>query len=222
MPYRLYPTSTPNAGRSREFPLFLRVEALSFVLYRFIVFHPEATEPPQQLKGDSTMNLNRVELMGFLGADPEVRTTPTSKVVTNFRIGVTRRWKNRQSGESQEQTEWIRLVAWEKLGEVCGQYLKKGSHVYIEGRLQTRSWDDAQVILDGKPLVRYTTEVVVTSMKMLDRRPEDGTVRNGSTGSNGTAKAAPRTATRRNPEIVAAVAEATQPELFDSEEDFPF
>ena len=164
------------------------------------------------------MNLNRVELMGFLGADPEVRHTPSGRAVANFRMAVTRRWKNRQSGESQEQTEWIRLVAWEKLGEVCGQYLKKGSHVYIEGRLQTRSWEDAAVVLDGKPLVRYTTEVVVTSMKMLDRRPTDGTA-NGST--NG-AKPAPRTATRRNPEIVAAVAEVQQPELFDSEEDFPF
>jgi len=110
--------------------------------------------------------LNKVMLIGNLGADPEVRFTPNGTTVAIFRVATTERWKGKD-GQMQEQTEWHSIVAWRRLAEICGEYLSKGSRVYIEGRLQTRKWQDK----DGNN--RYTTEIVVKEMKMLSPRPEN-------------------------------------------------
>lgn len=104
--------------------------------------------------------VNRVILLGRLGADPEIRFTSNGTAVANFRIATSERWKN-QDGEKEERTEWHRIVAFGKLGEICGEYLTKGKQVYIEGRLQTRTWEDKS----GNK--RETTEIVATVMQML-------------------------------------------------------
>jgi len=110
-------------------------------------------------------SLNKVILIGNLGADPEMRYTPSGRAVVNFRIATTRHW-NTQDGERREETEWHRIVAFTKLAEICGQYLKKGAPVYVEGRLQTRSWEDQ----NGTK--RYTTEIVANEMQMLSTRQQ--------------------------------------------------
>ena len=122
--------------------------------------------------------INKVILIGNLGADPELRHTQSGVTVASFRVATTERWKG-QDGQMQEQTEWHSIVAWKRLGEICGEYLSKGSRVYIEGKLQTRKWQDQ----DGKD--RYTTEIKVREMKMLDSR--GGGDRSGSAGADGSA-----------------------------------
>ncbi len=108
------------------------------------------------------MDLNKVTLIGNLARDPEVRTTPQGTSVATFSVATNFRWKN-AAGEKQERAEFHNIVAWRKLADIMGQYLKRGSKVYIEGRLQTRSWDDAQ----GNR--HYRTEIVADNMIMLDR-----------------------------------------------------
>lgn len=120
-------------------------------------------------------DLNKVMIIGRLGTDPEMRYTPNGAPVTNFRVATGRQWKD-NTGESHDETEWFSVVAWNKLGEICNQYLTKGSRVYIEGRLQTRSWDDAQ---SGEK--KYRTEIVANDMIILDSRT-DG---QSSTGGRG-------------------------------------
>ncbi len=112
--------------------------------------------------------VNKVILIGNLGSDPEVRYTPDGVPVANFNLATSESWNDRNTGERQERTEWHRLVLWRKLAEIAGQYLKKGAKIYVEGKLQTRSWDDQS----GQK--RYTTEVVVNDMQMLDSRGEAG------------------------------------------------
>lgn len=109
--------------------------------------------------------INKVILIGNLGSDPEIRYTQNGTPVASFRIATTERWKDRD-GQQQEQTEWHNIVAWRRLAEICGEYLAKGSRVYIEGKLSTRKWQDR----DGND--RYSTEVVANEMKMLSPRPE--------------------------------------------------
>jgi single-strand DNA-binding protein len=109
--------------------------------------------------------LNRVLLIGNLGKEPESKFTPTGKKVAHFRLAVNNRWKTKE-GESKEYTEWVNIEAWGRLGEICQQYLKKGSLVYIEGRLKTDSYED-------KGEMKYFTKVVALSMQMLDRKPSD-------------------------------------------------
>ncbi len=104
--------------------------------------------------------INKAIVVGRLGGDPEVRYTQGGTAVANFTVATTEKWKDKSSGEMQEQTEWHRIVAWQRLGEICGEYLSKGSQVYIEGKLQTRSWEK-----DG--VKRYTTEIIAKEMKML-------------------------------------------------------
>ena len=87
-------------------------------------------------------SVNKVILVGNLGGDPEVRYTPSGVAVANFSIATTETWKDKNTGEKKEQTEWHKIVAWRRLGEICGEYLKKGSQVYIEGSLRTRQWED--------------------------------------------------------------------------------
>lgn len=112
--------------------------------------------------------VNKVILIGNLGVDPEVRYSPNGSAVTNIRIATSESWRDKQSGEMQERTEWHRIVFFGKLAEIAGEYLKKGSKVYIEGRLQTRKWQGQ----DGQD--RYTTEVVANDMQMLDSRGGGG------------------------------------------------
>ena len=108
--------------------------------------------------------INKVILVGRLGRDPEVRYAKDGTAVANFSMATSEEWKDKDTGEKQERTEWHRIVAWRRLGEICGEYLNKGSQVYIEGRLQTREWEDK----DGNK--RYITEVVAQNMQMLDRK----------------------------------------------------
>ena len=109
-------------------------------------------------------DLNKVMIIGRLGFDPEMRYTPSGSPVTTFRVAASRQRKD-QNGGTIEETEWFSVVAWNKLAEICNQYLSKGSRVYIEGRLQTRSWDDQN---SGEK--RYKTEVIANDMIILDSR----------------------------------------------------
>ncbi|RUM36032.1 MAG: single-stranded DNA-binding protein [Desulfobulbus sp.] len=118
--------------------------------------------------------INKAILIGNLGADPELRYTQSGTPVASFTVATSRRWKDKE-GQQQEETEWHKIVAWSRLAEICGEYLNKGSRVYIEGRLQTRKWQDQ----NGND--RYTTEIVAQEMKMLSPRGESG----GSYGGGG-------------------------------------
>ncbi len=109
-------------------------------------------------------DLNRVQLLGHLGAEPELRYLETGTALATFSVATSRRWTD-AAGQDQEETEWSRIVAWSKLAEVCGQYLHKGSRVYLEGRLRTRTWEDAQT---GER--RSSTEVIADDLIMLDGR----------------------------------------------------
>lgn len=111
--------------------------------------------------------LNKVILIGHLGRDPEMRYTPSGRPVTSFSLATSRAW-NAADGERREETEWFNIVAWGNLAEICKQYLTKGQQVYIEGRLQTRRWEDAE----GKK--HFSTEVVASEMIMLGERPRGG------------------------------------------------
>ena len=108
--------------------------------------------------------VNKAIIVGNLGRDPEVRYSANGNAIANVTIATTESWKDRQSGERQEKTEWHRVVFFSRLAEIAGEYLKKGSQVYIEGRLQTRKWEDR----DGNE--RYTTEIVANEMQMLGGR----------------------------------------------------
>lgn len=113
-------------------------------------------------------SLNQVNLIGNLGRDPEVRYMQNGDPVCNFSVACSESWKDKNSGEKKEKTEWVNIVIYGKLADVAGQYLKKGSQVFLSGKLQTRKWQDK----DGQD--RYTTEVVCNDMKMLGGKPADG------------------------------------------------
>jgi single-strand DNA-binding protein len=121
--------------------------------------------------------INKVILIGRLGSDPEVRYTPSGVAVANFNIATSEEWKDKESGEKRERTEWHRIVVWRRLGEICGEYLSKGRQVYVEGRLQTRDWEDR----DGNK--RYTTEIVATDVQFLGSRDSSESARPRGTGS---------------------------------------
>ncbi len=112
----------------------------------------------------ASRGINKVILVGNLGSDPDVRYMPSGDAITNISVATSDTWKDKQSGESRERTEWHRVVLFRRLGEIAGEYLKKGSKVYIEGRLQTRKWQGQ----DGQD--RYTTEIVANELQMLDSR----------------------------------------------------
>lgn len=112
--------------------------------------------------------INKVILVGNLGADPETRYTANGAAITNIRVATTETWRDKQSGEKQERTEWHRIVFFNRLAEIAGEYLRKGSQVYIEGSIRTRKWQDQS----GQD--RYTTEVVANEMQMLGGRGEGG------------------------------------------------
>ncbi|MEX0684902.1 MAG: single-stranded DNA-binding protein [Balneolales bacterium] len=122
-------------------------------------------------------SLNKAMLIGNLGKDPDVRYTQSNKAVATLSVATSEKFKD-NNGEVQERTEWHRVVVWNKLAEICQQYLKKGSKVYIEGKIQTNAWEDK----DGQK--RYTTEILGLSMTMLDSRGGSGNGGSGSAPSN--------------------------------------
>ena len=124
-------------------------------------------------------SVNKVILVGNLGADPETRYMPSGDAVTNIRLATTDRYKDKQSGEFKEATEWHRIAFFGKLAEIAGQYLKKGSSVYIEGRIRTRKWQDQS----GQD--KYSTEIVADQMQMLGGRPQGGGDEGGYGGGGG-------------------------------------
>jgi single-strand DNA-binding protein len=144
--------------------------------------------------------INKVILVGRLGKDPEMRSTPSGMSVAKFTVATDERFTDR-NGEKQERTEWHNITAWGKLGEICGQYLRKGKLVYIEGSIRTDSWDDKE---SGQK--KYRTEIVAKEMKMLDRRGDEG----GGSGGGYNASA-PRGASRSGP-----------PDAGEDDEEVPF
>jgi single-strand DNA-binding protein len=108
--------------------------------------------------------INKVILVGNLGQDPETRYMPSGKAVTNLRLATSDSWKDKQTGEQREQTEWHSIVMYDRLAEIAAEYLRKGSQIYVEGRLKTRKWQDKE----GRD--RYTTEIVANEMQMLGSR----------------------------------------------------
>lgn len=132
--------------------------------------------------------VNRVTIIGNLGAEPDVRTLPSGDIVANISVATSESWRDKATGDLQERTEWHRIVFFGKLAEVVGQYLHKGSKVYVEGKLRTRRWTDQQNI------ERFTTEIIVDvtgSMQMLDSRPVEQSAE----------RAVPRTTVRRSPPV---------------------
>lgn len=121
--------------------------------------------------------VNRVILIGNLGADPETRYMPSGNAVTNVSIATSETWKDKQTGEAKERVEWHRVIFFNKLAEIAGEYLKKGSKLYVEGSLRTRKWTDQS----GQD--RYTTEIVASEMQMLDTKGSSGGVVAESSGT---------------------------------------
>ena len=121
--------------------------------------------------------INKVIIVGHLGKDPEVRYTPSGSAVANFSVATSETWKDKTTGEKKERTEWHRIVAWDKLGEICGEYLSKGRQVYVEGRLQTRSYDDKEGVK------RYTTEIIATDVQFLGPKDSGGSRPSSSGGA---------------------------------------
>lgn len=120
-------------------------------------------------------SINKVILIGNLGKDPELKFLPSGQPVANFPIATSEKWKDKSTGETKEQTEWHNIIMFGKLAEIAGQYLKKGSSVFVEGRLQTRKWQDK----NGQD--RYTTEIIANEMKMLGGRGDQSS---GSTSDS--------------------------------------
>ena len=119
--------------------------------------------------------INKVIIIGRLGNDPEVRYTPSGSPVAKFSVATSEEWKDKNTGEKKERTEWHRITAWGKLGEICGEYLSKGRQVYVEGRLQTSSYDDKEGVK------RYSTEIVASDVQFLGSKESGG----GRTGGGG-------------------------------------
>jgi single-strand DNA-binding protein len=147
--------------------------------------------------------INKVILVGNLGADPETRALPSGTTVANIRVATSESWKDKQTGDLKEQTEWHNVAMFGRLGEIAGEYLRKGSQVYIEGRLRTRKWQDKQ----GND--RYTTEIVANEMQML-----------GGRGGGGAAADAREPRESREPREPSSVPSSTEREEFD--DDIPF
>jgi single-strand DNA-binding protein len=150
--------------------------------------------------------INKVILIGNLGADPETRSMPSGGSVSNIRIATSESWKDKQSGEQKERTEWHTVVMFGRLGEIAAEYLRKGSQVYIEGSLRTRKWQDKE----GKD--RYTTEIVASEMQMMG----------GRGGGSGGAAPAERGEARERSFTPEPAATASGPGPGDFDDDVPF
>jgi single-strand DNA-binding protein len=128
--------------------------------------------------------INKAIIVGHLGKDPETRYTAGGRAITNFSVATSESWKDKQTGEKQEKTEWHRIVSFGRLAEVCGEFLRKGSLVYIEGKITTRKWQDKQ----GQD--RYSTEIVASEMQMLggkggEQKPRQQEQQQGGFGEGG-------------------------------------
>ena len=154
--------------------------------------------------------INKVILIGNVGQDPETRYMPNGKAVTNLRVATSESWKDKQTGEQREQTEWHTIVMYDRLAEIAAEYLKKGSQVYIEGKLRTRKWQDKE----GRD--RYTTEIQANEMQMLGGRGGD---RSGTGGAGTESRSEPRPAGASERKPVAEEAGAGGGEFDD---DIPF
>jgi len=167
-------------------------------------------------------SVNKVILVGNLGRDPEVRYSPDGAAICNVSIATTSQWKDKSSGERREETEWHRVVMYNRLAEIAGEYLKKGRSVYIEGRLKTRKWQDKDTGAD-----RYSTEIVADQMQMLGGRDSGG---EGGFGGGGYDDGAPRQqrAPAQRPPMQRPAAPAAAPaaggaaNLADMDDDIPF
>jgi len=165
-------------------------------------------------------SVNKVIVLGNLGKDPEVRYTPNGSAVCNLRIATTRNWKNKDSGEKMEETEWHSVVLYDRQAEIAGEYLKKGRPVYVEGRLKTRKWTDKE------GLERYTTEIVADSMQLLGGR--EGAGGGGAEEEGGSGGYTERSAPQQRPAPAARPAPASRPAPkaatgFDNmDDDIPF
>ncbi|HUH39523.1 MAG TPA: single-stranded DNA-binding protein [Castellaniella sp.] len=157
-------------------------------------------------------SVNKVILVGNLGRDPEVRYSPDGAAICNVSIATTSQWKDKASGERREETEWHRVVFYNRLAEIAGEYLRKGRAVYVEGRLKTRKWQDKETGAD-----RYSTEIVADQMQMLGGRDSGG---EGGGDPDGFSQApARRPAQQTRP---AAPAAAPASNLADMDDDIPF
>jgi len=156
-------------------------------------------------------SVNKVIIVGNLGADPETRYTPGGDAITNIRVATTDKWKDKASGEMKEATEWHRIAFFGRLAEIAGEYLKKGSQVYVEGSLRTRKWQDK----DGQD--RYSTEIRGDTMQMLGRREGGGAPREDA----GARASAPRDETKGGGEAKAPVKKPAG-KFDDMEDDIPF
>lgn len=154
-------------------------------------------------------SVNKVILIGNVGADPETRHMPSGGAVTNLRLATSESWKDKQSGEMQERTEWHRVVLFNRLGEVAAEYLRKGSQIYIEGQIRTRKWQGN----DGQD--RYTTEIVANEMQMLGGRA-GGSSGQGSGGGEGSR--GDHSNDNREPQ---PPSQMNEPEI-DKDDDIPF
>jgi len=158
-------------------------------------------------------SVNKVILVGNLGRDPEVRYSPDGAAICNVSIATTSNWKDKNSGERREETEWHRVVFYNRLAEIAGEYLRKGRPVYVEGRLKTRKWQNKEGV------DQYTTEIVADQMQMLGGR--DGGDGGAMGGGMGEGQSAPRPAARPQGQRPAAPA-ASGANLADMEDDIPF
>jgi single-strand DNA-binding protein len=165
-------------------------------------------------------SVNKVILIGNLGKDPEVRYAPSGSAIANITLATSRSWKDKTSGERQEETEWHRVVFFDRMAEVAGEYLKKGKSVYIEGRLKTRKWTDKEGV------EKYTTEVMADKMEMLGSREGGGMGEEGGGGGSSMGGGAP--ARREAPARSAAPAAAPRAPaksstgFDDMDDDIPF
>ena len=161
-------------------------------------------------------SVNKVIIVGNLGRDPEMRTFPDGGSICNVAIATSRQWKDKTSGERQEETEWHRVVFYDRLAEIAGEYLKKGKSVYVEGRLKTRKWTDK----DG--VEKYTTEIIAQEMTMLGAREGGGAGGGGgSTGDEGGGASAPRSAAAARPTPTKPAAKSSTG-FDDMDDDIPF
>jgi single-strand DNA-binding protein len=159
-------------------------------------------------------SINKVILIGNLGRDPEVRYTPNGSAVCNVTLATTRNWKDKNSGDKVEETEWHRIVFYDRLAEIAGEYLKKGRSIYVEGRLKTRKWQDK----DGAE--KYTTEVIAEEMKMLGGR--EGMGGGDAEGGGGERPQRSAPAQRPAPRSAPAAAQKSSTGFDDMDDDIPF
>ncbi len=170
-------------------------------------------------------SINKVILIGNLGRDPEVRYTPNGAAVCNITVATSRNWKDKNTGDKVEETEWHRVVFYDRLAEIAGEYLKKGRPVYVEGRLKTRKWQDK----DG--VEKYTTEIIADNMQLLggregmgggDEGGSGGGYGRGDEGGGGGGERSARPAQRPAPRQAPAAAQKSATGFDDMDDDIPF